>query len=152
MNSVQCSMPDTGRIDRDVPLETAAIAAAQDEIAALLAAQGVEEVPASRARLVIEELAANLIMHGRFDEEQPVLRIGVEVSEDEVLVTLEDAAAPFDPRATAEPSAPGLDDDMIGGLGLALVRRIATIRDYRRLPSGWNRTEIAVSRKAKAAG
>ncbi|MGG5821363.1 ATP-binding protein [Falsiroseomonas sp. HW251] len=141
--------PEPVRIEREVPLATASVAALQDEIASALQTEGVEEIPTSRVRLVIEELSANLIMHGRFESEPALLRIAVTATASELVVTLDDAAAPFDPRETTEPAAPGLDDDKVGGLGLALIRRISTIRDYRRLPSGWNRTEIAIPRAPK---
>jgi anti-sigma regulatory factor (Ser/Thr protein kinase) len=150
---VPASVPSLLRVEREIPLDTAALARAQDDIAGFLQAQGAERVPASRVRLVIEELVANLLMHGRFAGPSAVVRVAVEVAPDAVVVVIEDTAEPFDPRATpASPAMPGLDEDTLGGLGLPLVRRMATITAYGRLPGGWNRTELAVARQPVPPG
>jgi anti-sigma regulatory factor (Ser/Thr protein kinase) len=139
--------PSLAIIHREIPLDTAALARAQDDIASFLQEQGGPSIPASRVRLVIEELVANLLMHGRFDGPSAIVRISVEVAPDAFVVVIEDTSEPFDPRAAPSSlTRPSLDEDALGGLGLPLVRRIATIREYRRLPSGWNRTELAVAR------
>ncbi len=134
------------RLARDVPLDTAAVEAAQDEIAEFLEAAGVAAAVRYRLRLIVEELLANLIMHGRFEGEPPPARLEVALAPDALLLTIEDAAAPYDPRLAPEPAGPPrLEDDTVGGLGLSLVRRMAEIRAYDRLPHGWNRTEMALS-------
>jgi serine/threonine-protein kinase RsbW len=144
---VPASAPSPTIVHREIPLDTAALARAQDDIADFLQAQGAERIPASRVRLVIEELVANLLMHGRFDDPAATVRISVEVAPDAFVIAIEDAGEPFDPRAApATLVPPGLDEDTLGGLGLPLVRRMATIREYRRLPGGWNRTELTVAR------
>ncbi len=129
----------------EVPLETAGLAEAQDRIEAYLEAEGAPHPARYKVRLVLDELTANLTMHGRFAGAPPPVRIEVAALAAGVSVAIEDAAAPFDPRqAAAKVAPPTLDDDKVGGLGLPLVLRMAEIRDYRRLPTGWNRTELAI--------
>lgn len=133
------------RLIRDVPLDTAAVEAAQDEIAEFLEQAGVASAARYRLRLIIEELLANLIMHGRFDGDPPPARLEVAVAGGFVLLTIDDAAAPYDPRLAPEPvGPPRIEDDTVGGLGLSLVRKMADIRAYHRLPHGWNRIEMAL--------
>ncbi|MGG5817883.1 ATP-binding protein [Falsiroseomonas sp. HW251] len=136
--------PDAPTLTRDVPLDIAAVEAAQDEIAAFLEERGVPPAACYKLRLIVEELLANLIMHGRFDGAPPPAKVSVEITPDALLLTIEDASAPYDPREAPEPAAPSLDDDKVGGLGLSLVRRMAEIRSYQRLPEGWNRCEMAL--------
>jgi anti-sigma regulatory factor (Ser/Thr protein kinase) len=127
---------------REVPLDIAGLAAAQDELEAFLAGQGIDLPMRNRVRLVLEEIVANLLLHGRFAGERLPARLGVALAPGEVLVTLDDAAAPFDPREEPADGGPVTSAEP-GGRGLPLIRRLATIRDYRRTPDGWNRLELA---------
>lgn len=137
--------PDAPNLALEVPLELAAIEAAQDHIADWVEGRGVAPAIAYKLRLVIEELLANLVMHGRFDGPPPPARVSIAVEPSVLLLTIEDASEPYDPRTAPEPAAPTLDDDRVGGLGLALVRRMTEIRAYDRLPEGWNRCEMALA-------
>jgi serine/threonine-protein kinase RsbW len=134
------------RLIRDVPLDTTAVEVVQDEIAEFLDAEGVASAVRYRLRLIVEELLANLIMHGQFDSEPPPARVEIALAPHELLLTIDDAASPYDPRLAPEPAGPPrIDDDKVGGLGLSLVRKMADIRAYSRLPHGWNRTEMALA-------
>jgi anti-sigma regulatory factor (Ser/Thr protein kinase) len=116
-----------------------ALGPAQDRIAAHLHEQGVAEAVALRVRLVVEELVANLAMHATFPEGRSPVRVQVAVEADGVGLTIEDHAAPFDPRCTPDPPGPpNLEEP--GGLGLPLVRRMVASLDYVTTPEGLNRT------------
>lgn len=127
-----------------VPPDPAGLAAAQDRIEAWLAAAGAESRLRYKVRLVLDELAANLAMHGRFAGPPPPARVDIRLDGQDVRLGFEDAAAPFDPRMAGPPRTPTLADQEIGGLGLALVQRMADIVDYQRLEGGWNRTELHI--------
>jgi serine/threonine-protein kinase RsbW len=132
---------------RDIPLNATELEAAQDALVEALEVAGVPGPVRYRVRLVVEELVANLIMHGRFAGTPPPVRLAVRVVPDGVLLHLDDAAQPFDPRTTPDPvGPPSLEEDPLGGLGLPLVRKMADIRDYHSLPDGWNRTEVMFGR------
>lgn len=129
------------RLSCAIPLDVTSLAAAQDEVEGFLAGQGIAPAVRERARLVLEEIVVNLLLHGRFERRLPA-RLGVAIAADAVLVTLDDAAAPFDPRAAAVDEASEAPRET-GGQGLRLVRRLAVIRGYGALPDGWNRLELA---------
>jgi anti-sigma regulatory factor (Ser/Thr protein kinase) len=143
------SAPD---LAAEIPLDAAALAAAQDRLAESLDLAGLPAPVRYRVRLVVEELVANLLMHGRFAGPPAPVRLALRLRADALLLDLDDAAAPFDPRTTPDPGLPDLADDRLGGLGLPLVRKMAEIRAYRRLPEGWNRTELAFALDAAAPG
>ena len=126
-----------------VPVALAALEAAQDEIERHLTAADVPVAVQLRVRLVVEELLANLVMHGRFAGEPPPMRLAVATLPDGVELAVEDAAAPFDPRTSpAPPLSLPPEERPIGGLGLAMVRRSATVRFYGAAEDGWNRTVL----------
>lgn len=133
-------------------LDLAAVAAAQDRIAAWLAAEGVSAPVAYRVRLVLEELLANLVLHGRFDGDPAPAEVSIALEEGGVAILLADAAAPFDPRAAPEPPAPSLEGEAVGGLGLALVRRMAELRGYGRAEDGRNMTRLWIGAEAARHG
>lgn len=135
-----------------MPLDVAALAAAQEEIAGWLKAADASESLLYRVRLVVEELLTNLILHGRFQGPAVPARLALDFEGPSLILVIEDLAEPFDPRAAPEPaSPPSLDDDRIGGLGLSLVRKMAAIRAYGPAAGGWNRTEILFEEPADAS-
>ncbi len=129
----------------DIALDSAALDAAQDRLGAFLEGAGLPAPVQYRARLVVDELVANLMMHGRFAGEPLPARLTARPGSESLLLTLDDAAEPFDPRSAPAPEAPpSLEDDRVGGLGLALLRKMARILAYERTVDGWNRTLLAI--------
>ena len=128
----------------EVPLTLIAIDVAQDSVMAWAAAQDLPGDVAYKLRLVLEELLVNLVQHGVFLADQPDVRLDLSVVDGLVAGRIEDAAAPFDPRSAPEPAAASVDDDRVGGLGLALVRRVTSDLVYGRAPDGWNRTDFTI--------
>ena len=128
-----------------VPITMAAVAEAEGELDGWLAAHGVAPAAAYRTRLVVEELLTNLVRHGRFDGPAPPAWLELGLREQELRLVIEDAAAPFDPRLAPPTPPPSLDDDRIGGLGLALVLKMADCLAYGRTATGWNRTELRIA-------
>jgi anti-sigma regulatory factor (Ser/Thr protein kinase) len=136
----------------EVPVALPAIAAAQDRVEAWLAGQGVPPATAYRVRLVIEEVLANLCEHGRFAGPPPASRLELALAAGEVCLVIEDGAAPFDPILAPPPDAPTLADDRVGGLGLALVRKMAARIAYGRTANGWNRSEFGIAVAGRGDG
>ncbi|HEV7264184.1 MAG TPA: ATP-binding protein [Falsiroseomonas sp.] len=138
-------MPEAATLALGISLAGEGLGPALDRIEAFLVARGAAEGVRYRTRLVLDELVANLVAHGRFAGPPPPVRVVVTAGEAGVLLLLDDAAEPFDPRLAPDPPGPpSLAGDRLGGLGLPLVRRMAEIRGYRRLPQGWNRTELVI--------
>ncbi len=128
-----------------VPIRLDAIAEAQSAIEAWVEAEGLPPAIGYRASLVAEELLANLVMHGRFAGEAPPARLALDRTTDGARLVLEDAAEPFDPREAPAAPVPTLDDDRVGGMGLALVRTMAAGLAYGAAAEGWNRTTVTLS-------
>lgn len=129
----------------EVPIRLPAIAEAQAAIAGWVEGAGISPAIGYRIALVAEELLANLVMHGRFAGEAPDARLMLERSDEGVVLTIEDAAAPFDPREAPVPPLPTLEDDRIGGVGLPLIRKMASALEYGAAGPGWNRTVVVLA-------
>lgn len=127
-----------------MPISLAGLAPVQDEVEARVVAQGVPRHAALRLRLVIEELVANLVEHAAWTNGPVPARLEVSWQDGALAAALEDAARAFDPRQAPAPPVPRLDDDRLGGQGLALVRRMTDGLRYLRIADGWNRTEFTV--------
>jgi len=133
-------------LEVEIAIDLAALEPAQASIEAYLAACGAPSAQQLRVRLVVEELIANLVMHGRFlADPPPPARVSVRREDALVTLCVEDAAAPYDPRGVGPVMPPQSIESMtMGGAGLTLLRRVAEIRGYMRTAAGWNRSELRV--------
>lgn len=137
------------RLRLEIPISLAGLEAAQDAAEAWAEGQGVPPRGALRLRLVVEELIANLIEHAAWPglapgAAPPAARLDCEWEAGALRLVLRDAAAPFDPLTAPEAAPPSLQDDRVGGLGLALVRRMSTDLAYGRDPGGGNSTRLTL--------
>lgn len=109
---------------------------------------GADESQALRIGLALDELAANALVHGAVNEQQP--DIAAEVwADDEMLRLRIDATGPgFDPRQQrdSQPDA----DLALGGRGIALVMAFADELNYRREGSR-NITDFAVLKQCASS-
>lgn len=95
-------------------------------------------------RLIVEELASNVIEHGGTDVAAGERELSVDIGIDGDRLTLQfsDDGAPFDPTAAAAPDLDAdIDDRPIGGLGLHLIRQLAEEISYRR-DGGFNLLKV----------
>ncbi|MEI6486501.1 MAG: ATP-binding protein [Sphingomonadales bacterium] len=105
---------------------------------------------ANRLEVVFEELASNPIRHGFTPGSGQSLSVSLTARPDGVRLEFEDDGPPFDPLARAAPPAlDRLDTAPEGGLGIALVRRLASrfVREQPpRLPGMINRIVVELPR------
>jgi serine/threonine-protein kinase RsbW len=74
-------------------------------------------------RLAVEEAVTNVIEHG-YQGEEGAIHIRCEVSNEEVAVTVEDSAKPFNLTSVKEPKfSDNLERRQIGGLGIYLMKK-----------------------------
>lgn len=111
--------------------ELASISPACDAADAYVAAHGAEERARYAVRLVLEELLANIVLHGGARSEAEVL---VRANAGGIAVRISDDGIAFDPTSAAAATAPdSLAHARVGGLGLTMVRsavrRLAWRRD-----------------------
>jgi anti-sigma regulatory factor (Ser/Thr protein kinase) len=91
-------------------------------------------------RLVIEEIATNVVKHGYGQDTQGIIQLQYAYERGVLRVIFRDRGRPFDPREYPDPD---LGDDpatrQLGGLGLFLVRDSADELQYSHDPAtGWN--------------
>lgn len=81
--------------------------------------------------VVVDEVVANVLRHGRFQGRQPEVEIRLAIQEGALELQFSDNASPFDPLSVADPA---LDRPVAarpsGGLGLFLVRSLTDSQRY----------------------
>jgi anti-sigma regulatory factor (Ser/Thr protein kinase) len=96
-------------------------------------------------RLVIEEIATNIVKYGYSDAHRDVIQLACAAADGQLRVTIRDRGVPFDPRDHAGPDLAGTDPATrdVGGLGLYFVREFADELSYHHDPaSGWNELTV----------
>jgi anti-sigma regulatory factor (Ser/Thr protein kinase) len=92
-------------------------------------------------RLVIEEIATNIVKYGYTDDTRGVIQLTCICEGDQLRVIIRDRGTPFDPRSVPDPDLSGDEpsEREVGGLGLFFVRQFADQLEYHHDPvSGWN--------------
>jgi serine phosphatase RsbU (regulator of sigma subunit)/anti-sigma regulatory factor (Ser/Thr protein kinase) len=102
-------------------------------------------------RMVIEEIATNIIKYG-YPETPGVIQLACGVDDGQLLITIRDHGIPFDPRETPDPDLDsGLVDRPVGGLGIFFVREFADQVDYQHDPTtGWNTLSVIKYRRQRS--
>ncbi len=95
-------------------------------------------------RLVIEEIATNIIKYGYANRTPGPIDIACAEEAGTLRITIRDRGQPFDPRDAPAPNFGGDPRDREpGGLGLFLIRELADQIGYRHNPrSSWNELTI----------
>jgi serine/threonine-protein kinase RsbW len=113
---------------------------------------GLDSRAAYRLRLAVDEMATNIIVHGRpFDhsgDDQILLK--ADIDDQALTITLEDAGPAFNPLEHQTPSqllALPIEERPIGGLGVFLATRGVDEFQYERLADR-NRSKFIVRRGA----
>ena len=108
------------------------------------------DLPASTSfaiQLCLEEAFSNIVRHGSFERPGAAgpdndVRLTLARHDGAVVMTVEDSAAAFDPLAVAAPSAPAsIEDAVVGGQGINLMRKFAQRMEYERR-DGMNRLSL----------
>lgn len=126
--------------------DPAGLAQLVSEIERFAAAAGIGADTSARLLTVLDEIVTNIVTHGGL---APPLVIEIELRRgaQDIAVVVEDAGRPFDPLADApEPGLEGgLEERPIGGLGLHILRMLATDLAYRRTAEGRNRLSFKIA-------
>jgi serine/threonine-protein kinase RsbW len=120
-----------------VPGSDEGVREALDALAALFAGHGLSKAVTWPMEVSLDEVLANVVRHGlagraesRVDVE---MRLDASVQPPECAVVVSDDGPAFDPLAAAEPdTALGVEERPVGGLGIALVRRLMDAVEYER--------------------
>jgi len=116
------------------------VARLTDAIEAYAERQDLSPLLAHRLAVVVEELAANVAMHGTGGPAPAsFVALHLRATEDAIEAVIEDDGAPFDPLAASPADTEAaLDDREIGGLGIHFARKMTRALSYQRL-EGRNR-------------
>jgi serine/threonine-protein kinase RsbW len=138
-----------GRVDSrrlSVPGTDEGIQTALDALAGLLGGQGLSKAVTWPVEVSLDEVLANVVRHGLEGREAATVEIelsldaGVEPPACEVVVA--DDGPGFNPLSVPEPDTSlGIEERPIGGLGIALVRRLMDEVEYERR-DGKNRLRL----------
>jgi anti-sigma regulatory factor (Ser/Thr protein kinase) len=98
------------------------------------ATAGVGREDCLKVLLIVEELFTNTVTHGYRGESESPVWVGFEASDVGFTLRYEDAAPPHDPFGEFRPmdTAVLVAQQPVGGLGLKLIRNLATDASYSR--------------------
>ena len=83
--------------------------------------------------LALEEVLANVILHGFDDSAEHEIVVKLSMEHGSVSITVEDEGLPFNPLNAPEPDLTSpIEERPVGGLGVYLVRNIMDELDYQR--------------------
>jgi len=86
------------------------------------------------ANLAVEELVTNCIKYGYEDAAEHMIEVKLQISGNELALTVTDDGRPFNPLELPEPDVRlPIEDRPIGGLGIYLLRRMSDHMDYVRV-------------------
>jgi len=117
-----------------IPPDTEEVPRLLDAVEAFAEEAELSPKVAHRLAVVVEELAANVAMHGSTGEGAATfVAVTVRAEGDEVVATIEDDGRAFDPLAHAAPDTDAaLEDRDIGGLGVHFVQQMTKTLRYSR--------------------
>lgn len=124
-----------------VPATLAGLHDAAGSLSRVLETRLLPDAARYNIELVFEEIVTNIVRHG-----QTTADIAVELvfNDAETILTFEDDGVPFNPRERPDQPAPtSVDDVQVGGLGITLVKKIASRMEYERTRDR-NRLVVAV--------
>lgn len=97
--------------------------------------------------LSLEEVFANIILHGYAQEQDHEIIFYFDYSDSTVFITFEDEGIPFNPLNVEKPDLDGaLEDRTVGGLGIHLVRSLMDQVTYTRKD---NKNILTLKKKIK---
>jgi anti-sigma regulatory factor (Ser/Thr protein kinase) len=117
-------------------------------LVAFLLPLGIVAGTMNRVEVVLEELLSNLIRHG---ENVNAIKVAAGYRDGAIDLVVEDDGAEFDPLGKPDPNPfTSLAEAPLGGLGIALVRRLTCASRYDRVGSGAaarNRVSVSITNR-----
>ena len=108
----------------------------------LLDEKGLDAKPRSDVELAFEEVAVNVVKHGSAAHD---IDVKISFLPDRVILMFEDDSLPFNPLLHQDPHvAESLDQAQVGGLGVMMVKQVASRIEYERTPQQHNRLTLEI--------
>src|SRR5262245_5987789 len=97
-------------------------------------AAGLRREDTLKLLLIVEELFTNTVMHGYGGDSDAPVWMALDPAERGVTLSYEDEAPAHDPLSSFTPMQTSvmIDEQPVGGLGVKLIRKLATDLSYRR--------------------
>lgn len=123
-------------VELTIRAESEEIRRASDWLHAACKEHGVPDEPVERLVLCLNEVLANVIVHGGDSARSAPVQLSLEMrhldSGGEAGVTVCDAGVAFDPCSVPVMQQPrSLEEASVGGLGIVMIRRCSDWLDYR---------------------
>jgi serine/threonine-protein kinase RsbW len=100
---------------------------------------GLSERAAYAVQMAVDEACSNIIEHAYGGEGIGSIDCVYEVTTDRLIITLRDKGRPFDPSLVSDPDFDvQLEDRVLGGLGVYLIRQLMDAVDHRYEPEEGN--------------
>ena len=118
-------------IRASLPIRLSGVREFAEEVETFGEAAGLPETKVYIVNLTLDELIANIVMYGFDGVANPEINVELTLSNDKLVLTLEDNGKPFDPTQDPAPdiSSP-LMDRPIGSLGRYFVKNLADRLSY----------------------
>jgi anti-sigma regulatory factor (Ser/Thr protein kinase) len=117
---------DAGRLSMQLGNGLAAIAEGGAALRDFCAREGLSDAVINRVDVVFEEVVANIVRHGFAPGSAQTIAVEARIEGDAVVLVFDDDGRPFDPTLQPPPAPfTRLADAQVGGLGVALVQRLA---------------------------
>ena len=105
----------------------------QEFVGKAFLALGAGEKKLMKIDLLVEEIVVNIVRYGGMAVEDGIIDVGMDRSDDKIILEISDNGLAFNPLEQAEPDlTSGLDERRPGGLGIFFVRQIAKEIRYER--------------------
>lgn len=118
---------------RSLPSRLDAVAEGLEFVRTCAAQHRASERCIYNAELVFEEMFTNIVRHGHGGRGERQIVVRVSTDGQDLLLEFEDDGPEFDPTRAATPVAPAsIEEARVGGLGIALVRKVASRMRYAR--------------------
>ncbi len=116
-----------------------------EEMTGFLEHQCIGAAAINRAQLVVEEIGTNTMKYGYDDTARHEILLRVQIDPGSLLVVLEDDGHKFNPLEAPQPDLNlPIEEREPGGLGIHLVRKLASKIDYQRC-QGLNRLSVEIA-------
>ncbi len=131
--------------ERRFPNDLDSLHGVTQEMTQFLESGGVGVRAVNLAQLVVEEIVTNTLKYGYDDSAEHQISVRVQVDPASLLVLIEDDGREFNPLKAPQPNLDlPIEEREPGGLGIHLVRKLASKIDYRR-SDGLNRLWVQIA-------
>jgi serine/threonine-protein kinase RsbW len=110
-----------------------------DFIGKAMTQAGAKEKDIAAVQLAVDEACANIIMYA-YSGGKGIIRLGLELAGDDLIVDIGDTGKPFDPTSVPPPDLEAdLNERRIGGLGMYFMRKVMDEVSYSFSPEEGNK-------------